>query len=85
LINIFPHRPNSSTGWFMLVAASVPIWLFLEWLGMVVFSKRIGEKISDKPYSGARILYIFGVLLAFFVGMFLLWIVLGPYVRPYFS
>lgn len=85
LLDVFPHRPNSLAGWLILVGVGVPLWLLLEWLGEVVFSKRVGQRVSGKPFSGTRILYGLGVFLVFFVGMFLLWTVLVPYVQPYFS
>ena len=85
LLGIFPHVPNSMTGWVILVGVGVPSWLFLEWLGEKLFSKKVGHRISEKPFSGVRILYALGTILAFFVGMFALWKLFGPWVRPYFS
>ena len=85
LLDIFPHKPNSLAGWLILVIVGVPSWVIIEWFGGIVFSEKLGYKISDKPFSGARIIYALVVFLAFLGIMFLFWKILDSLVGPYFS
>lgn len=85
LLDIFPHRPNSLAGWLILVIVGIPSWIIIEWFGEIVFSKKLGYRISDKPFSGVRIIYALVVFLAFLGIMFLLWKILDPLVGLYFS
>ena len=85
LLDILPHRPNSLAGWLILVIVGIPSWVIIEWLGGIVLSKKLGYRISDKPFSGARIIYALVVFLVFLGIMFLLWKILDPLVGPYFS
>jgi hypothetical protein len=85
LLDIFPHKPNSLAGWLILVIVGIPSWVIIEWFGGIVFSKKLGFKISGKPFSGARIIYALAVFLVFLGIMFLFWKILDPLVGPYFS
>ena len=85
LLDIFPHKPNSLAGWLIVIIVGLPSWLIIEWLGGLVFSKKLGDRISDKPFSSARIIYPLVVFLVFLGIMFLLWKILDPFLRPYFS
>jgi len=50
------------TGWVLFVVVGIPLHVLLEALGEALvserlFSERIGRRIPDKDFSGARILY----------------------------
>jgi len=73
LLDMFPYRPHSFTGWAVLIGVGVPCWLSLEWIGGIVFSNRVGYQLSDKRFSAARILCCLAILMTFYVLMFVLW------------
>jgi hypothetical protein len=56
LLNLFPWVPSSLTGWVILVVVGIPLYILLEGLGEVFFSEKVGKSISDKDFSGVRIL-----------------------------
>ena len=85
LLDMFPHKPNSLAGWLILVIVGIPSWVIIEWFCGMVFGKKLGSKISDEPFTGARIIYALAVFLAFLGIMFLLWKILDPLVGPYSS
>ena len=43
-------------GWVILVVVGIPLYILLEGLGEVFFSEKVGKSISDKDFSGVRIL-----------------------------
>jgi hypothetical protein len=85
LLGIYPYRPKGLAGWLILVGLGIPLTLFLEWISEFVFGKRIGEKISNKPLSGGRIIYGVGVSLLFLASAYFFWNIFGHWLRPYFS
>lgn len=85
LLDIFPHLPNSPIGWVILVGLGVPFWLLLEWFGQKILSKKLGHRISERPFSGIRIICAFAAILIFCAGILALWKLSGHWIRPYFS
>lgn len=85
LINMFAYRPTSFAGWLIPIGIGVPSWLLVEWLGEVVFSSKVGYRISGRPFSIARVLYGVVIFLAFWGIAFLLWKVFGRWLQPFFS
>ena len=85
LLALFPWAPSSLTGWVILVVVGLPLYVLLEGLGEVVFSEKVGKSISDKAFSGARILYSVAVMLTFYGLVYLIWQVVSVYIRPYFG
>jgi hypothetical protein len=82
---LYPHWPNSAIGWAILIFIGIPLSIALEALFEFAFSEKIGKSITDKRFSGLRI--IIALVFALFVlGTFalILWF-FAPHVRQYFA
>ncbi|HNX35691.1 MAG TPA: hypothetical protein PKM57_13750 [Kiritimatiellia bacterium] len=55
LLNIFPLHPKTKTGWALLIALALPVYLIMEVAGSRVFSKENGLRISKSSFSILRV------------------------------
>jgi hypothetical protein len=85
LLYIYPHLPNSAIGWAIILFVGVPLSIALEALSELIFSEKIGKKISGKRLSGIRILLalIFAIVVFGTLGL-LSWYFI-PYIAEYFT
>lgn len=51
----FPAVPSSTLGWAALIFVGIPGWLFLEWLGEVIFELRVFSRLSSAARVGLAI------------------------------
>jgi len=86
LILIYRHYyPIDLTGWLILIIVGIPICLCLKWIGDVILSEKVSLKISDKNFSGKRI--IFSLLIFVSIGgiLFFLWFIFRSFVGQHFK
>jgi len=85
LLNLFSWVPSPLTGWVILVVVGIPLYILLKGLGEVFFSEKVGKSISDKGFSGVRILSGVVVMLAFYGTTYLVWQIISVYIRLHFG
>ena len=66
LVAAYPLHPNSAVGWIVWFLFALPVYVFLEFIGAKIFSKKIGYKIDDseKNVSVTRIAFAFALAVA---------------------
>lgn len=74
LLALAPSWPRSAGGWIALVVLGPLAAFALEWTGEKLFSPKVGRRISEAPFSIARILYAVAVVL---IGAALVGLALG--------
>ena len=84
LADIFPFRPADLIGWAILILAGIPILICLALIGESVFSKKVGQNISDGKFSVKRVVLALFVFLAIAGILTLLWLYFGPFMRQHF-
>jgi len=84
LLYLYPHWPTDLVGWFILIVVGIPISLCVEWVGEILFSERIGLRISGKKFSVTRIVFSLFVFLVIAGVLALFWFVFGPFIRQHF-
>ena len=85
LYYIYPHWPIDLLGWFILILVGIPISLCLEWIGESIFSKEVGQKISDRKLSAKRIIFSLLVFVGIAGVFVILWFIFGSFIRPHFA
>ena len=74
LLQSFPARPTSWTGWLLLFALVIPVTVAAEFVGALVFrnpvSQSIERRTKDKSFSWLRILAGLVVMLLVFAVVF---------------
>lgn len=85
LLSIYPNLPNSTTGWAIILFGGIPLCIALEALSELIFSDKIGKKISGKRLSGIRIFLALIFAIVIFGALGLLSWYFVPYIEKYFS
>jgi hypothetical protein len=70
IIGIFPDYPKTTVGWVMLIVIGPPVYLLAEGIGEKIFSRKVGEKISRKGFSIARIIVATILLYGIIYGLY---------------
>ena len=77
--------PNSTIGWAIIIIVGIPLSITLEALSELIFSEKIGKKISGKRLSGIRIFLALIFAIVIFAALGLLSWFFMPYMDNYFS
>jgi heme/copper-type cytochrome/quinol oxidase subunit 4 len=76
----YPLWPKDAIGWIFIIFVGIPLSLCVEWLGELVFKK----KILDKKVSFKRLLFALLIFICLFVCSIGLWLVFEAYFRQHF-
>ena len=82
LLQSFPERPQSLTGWAMLFALAIPLTVVGEAVGELLFRNRLTRAVEDatrtRSFSWFRIAYVLSVALAVIAALWAIAQVLPP-------
>ena len=72
VFQFWPHLPKSGPQWVLFVMFGPPVYVLLEGIFDWLFSEKHGRAISEKKFSGARIMVALSAIVAAFTlcGMF---------------
>lgn len=66
LLQLWPDLAKTSLQWWLLIGLGPPLYLLFEGLGSWLFSPAHGRAISQRAFSGARIVVALALLLSIF-------------------
>ena len=86
LIMLMGFIPKTTTGWITAFVFGLPSWVLGEWVGSKITNEKVSKALdsSEKPVSSARLFYSLATLLMFLGGSFLIWMLIGTFLKQHF-
>ncbi|WP_144305923.1 hypothetical protein [Oceanidesulfovibrio marinus] len=84
LLYIYPHLPKDYTGWIIVCAVGIPLYVLWEVVVGYVISREVGSEIASKSFSIKRIMFAVVALSVVITGLLLMSNMLQPLIGDHF-